>query len=115
MKEKTPIKIPLLIDTTGIEGINKMFGGLSQTTPILLKKELEFKKLVKEERLRVLFNYMKDKSEGGLYKKEGDRVIGSYFGVSKDTIRKLLNELEDTERIFKLSELDKYYKLKEEF
>lgn len=92
-----------------------MFGGVSQTPSILLKKELDFKKLIRQEQLKELFNYMKNKSDGGLYKKEGNRTIGEHFKVGKDLIGRLLKELEETEKIFKLTELDKYYKLKEEF
>lgn len=58
---------------------------------------------------------MKNKSEGGLYKKEGNRIIGEWFGVGKDLIGKLLKELEDMQYIGKLTDLDRYYKiLKEE-
>ena len=92
-----------------------MFGGVSQNTMVSLKKEIDFKKLIRQEQLKTLFEYMKDKSEGGLYKKEGNRTIGERFGVGKDLIGRLLKELEDTEKIFKLTELDKFYKLKEEF
>jgi hypothetical protein len=79
-------------------------------------KRQNFKKLNKVEQLKLLFNYIKSKTESGLYKKEGNRIIGEYFSVGKDLIGKLLKDLENQQYIAKLTDLDKYYKiLKEEF
>lgn len=119
--KKTPtIKIPQLVDFTAVNYFLNKTGGVLEKEVISKEndeiKRQNFKKLVKEEQLKVLFNYIKSKTEAGLYKKEGNRVIGEWFGVGKDLIGRLLKTLEDSKHIGKLTELDKYYKiLKEEF
>lgn len=96
------------------------FGGVFENRVFVQEnaneKRQNFKQLVKVEQLKALFNYLKSKSQGGLYKKEGNRVIGECFNVGKDLIGKLIKELENGQYIAKLNELDKYYKiLKEDF
>lgn len=119
--KKVKIKKPALIDMTGIEGIRKLFGVSIQKEVTLgeirEKKRQNFKNLAKEEQRKLLFIYIKSKSEGGLYKKEGNRVIASHFNVGKDLIGRLLKTLEfESSHICKLNDLDNYYKLlKEEF
>jgi hypothetical protein len=120
IKETPPIKIPELNDMTGINYF-KVKSGVVLKKEVICKendeeKRQNFKKLIRSEQLKMLFNYMKSKKEGCLYKKEGNRVIGEWFGVGKDLIGRLLKELESKEYICKLNELDKFYKiLKEEF
>lgn len=107
------IEIPRITD---FSGINYFVGGNENKQVCTINCEdfrQTFKKLTIPKQLDVLFQYMKDRSDGGLYKKEGNRTIGEYFGVGKDLIGDRLKRLEEAEKIFKLSELDKYYKLKE--
>lgn len=118
---KTPtIPKPKLTDMTAVNYFLNKSGGVNRKAPNQEEndenKRQNFKKLVKQEQLKVLFNYIKSKTKGGLYKKEGNRIIGEYFNVGKDLIGRLLKTLEDSEYIGRLNDLDKYYKLlKEEF
>lgn len=105
---------------TGINYFKIKSGGVIENTipegQIEETKRQNFKKLTKSEQLKTLFNYIKSKTENGLYKKEGNRVIGEYFNVGKDLIGRLLKELEVSEHIAMLTELDRFYKiLKEDF
>lgn len=118
--ETPTIKKPLLTDMTGINYFKYKNGGVIlkdvDISKIQEEKRQNFKKLNKHEQLKTLFNYIKEKTEGGLYKKEGNRVIGEYFSVGKDLIGKLLKELETSKHITMLTELDRFYKiLKEDF
>jgi len=115
IQEQTII-LPLVItDMTGVNYFKLRCGGLILNKPVCdtndEKKRQNFKRLNKNEQLRLLFVYIKDRTKAGLYKKEGNRVIGEYFGVGKDLIGKLVKDLEAAKYIGKLNELDKYYKL----
>jgi hypothetical protein len=106
---------PQLVDFSGIN----YFGGGNKVKQVCSINpsdfQTSFKKLSTEMRLKVLHKYMKDRSKGGLYKKEGSRTIGEYFGVGKDMIATLIKTLEQNKKIISLSDLDKYYKVKEEY
>ena len=108
-----------MLDTTGIDFIRQQNGdGFKKgidTQEIAEKKRQNFKKLTKSEQLKTLFYYMKERTKDNLYKKEGNRVIGEHFGVGKDLIGGLIKTLENTQNIVKLTELQKYYKIMEEF
>jgi hypothetical protein len=110
------LKSPVLTDMTAINYFRNKKGIELINTPISKENAcIYIKKLVPEQRLKVLYEYMKEKSNGGLYKKETNTEIGKHFNCNRNIIADLLKELENTKRIFKLNELDKYYKLKEEF
>lgn len=110
------IEVPVLKDMSAINYFRDKKGIELINTPTVPENACIYMlKLVQSERLRVLFNYMKSKSNGGLYKKENNAKIGEHFNCNRNIISGLLKELEKTEKIFKLTDLDKYYKLKEEF
>lgn len=105
---------------TGVNYFLNKSGGVLKKEVICKENDEEkrqnFKKLNRQNQLKTLFNYIKNKTESGLYKKEGNRIIGEHFNVGKDLIGRLLKDLEAQQYIAKLTDLDKYYKiLKEEF
>ena len=120
IQEPPTISPLILTDMTAVNYFKFKIGGFLKKEPagqeIAEINRQNFKKLVKQQQLKTLFIYIKDRTKAGLYKKEGNRVIGEYFGVGKDLIGKLIKDLEDQKYIGKLSELDKFYKLlREEF
>jgi hypothetical protein len=120
IQEPPTISPLILTDMTAINYFRFKFGGeilnKQVCTTNVENNRQNFKKLVKQQQLKTLFLYIKDRTKAGLYKKEGNRVIGEYFGVGKDLIGSLIKQLEDQKYIGKLNELDKFYKLlREEF
>lgn len=115
---KFEIKIPKLIDMTGVNYFKQKYGGQKVKPPtsaeIIQNLSQDFKNLAEPIKLKVLFHYVKARTKDGLYKKEDNRTIGNNLGgVNKETINTRIKKLVDLGYLKKLSELDLFKELKE--
>lgn len=126
--QQLTLKKLVITDFSGINYFKQKHGGGKKealTSAELVEKfRQDFKKLDVNFRLKILFHYIKMKTQGGIYKKEGNATIGKYFGVGKDLINGYIGKLKETKHIEELTEIDiqklknehTYYKLlKEDF
>lgn len=119
-----PMK-PLKIDTFerfkqwSTAGLNNTYKGtnnaVNNTTFDYTKYKDKIKQINSNDlRLKILYYYLKDKTNNNLFKKESNSKIGEYFGCKRDMISNLFNTLQNKEYIRQANDIDikdkcKYY------
>lgn len=117
-KKEVLADIPPLIltDFSAIRHFEE-FGGGNDKTPenpsFSIENPKNFKSASKENQLKILYGYMLNKSDNGIYKREGGRQIAEHFGVSKDVIQDRFNELLERGLVIELKQMNRFYKIKE--
>ena len=64
---------------------------------------------------KLLLQYIKERSENGRWKKEGNRIIGDFFGVGRDLIQNRFNQLIEAGYLIELTNMNRFYEISKEW
>jgi len=110
-----PLKI------TSFEAIEHfgLYGGEKKTdTEMPVLDEItrqNFKTAGVKKQQKLLLQYIKERSENGVWKKEGNRIIGDFFGVGRDLVQNRFNQLIELGYLVEMIEMNRFYKINKEW
>jgi hypothetical protein len=105
------------LNITSFEAITHfgLYGGGKVSTPKMpVLDEItrqKFKTTSTETQKKLLYVYICERSENGVWKKEGNRVIGEFFCVGRDLIQNRFSQLVNDGYLVELKDISRFYKI----